>query len=218
MKKYSLFIAGGCLLAIGILLYAIYPRTTKVNAGISIPSGATLPYQTTWNYRQSANACGPYSAAAVLRVLTRQDISSEDISHTTPWRYHGYTLPFGITQTLRSHGIIAHEFIITGSGEEKLAWLRSQIAQTKPVILLGRKEGLLHYVTILGYQDDQFHLYDSLEEKGERNLTLDLNSELPGNETWTSQALLSFWQKGGVAGLYQYLAIIAQDRSSANPL
>ena len=191
-----------------VLVACIYPKKAWLEKGITIPSEIILSYKTEWNFRQSKNACGPYSAAAVIRQLTNNDASSETISHETPWRYHGYTLPSGVANVIRKNGLSADEFISAGSDEDKILWLHSQIAQQKPVIILGRKNGRLHYVTLLGYQQDRFNVYDSLEEKGATEMTIDKNDSLPGNINWTDDELLAFWSQGGLLGLYRYYAIV----------
>lgn len=208
MKKAFLLACLGCITVLLVVISCMYPKKAWLEKGITAPREIALPYKTDWNFRQSKNACGPYSAAAAIRQLTNEDVSSEAISHETPWRYRGYTLPSGVASVIRKNGLSADEFISTGSNEDKVLWLRSQIAQQKPVIILGRKNGLLHYVTLLGYQQDRFHVYDSLEEKSAAETTVDKNDSLPGNINWTDDELLTFWSKGGLLGLYRYYAII----------
>lgn len=209
MKKVVLIVGLGSIALLLILVAIIYPKKAWMEKGTSVPSEATLPYKTEWNFRQSKNACGPYSAAAVIRRLTNKDTSSDTISQGTSWRYHGYTLPFGVAGVIRRNGLSADEFISTGSNKDRILWLHFQIAHQRPVIILGRKNGLLHYITLLGYQRDQFNVYDSLEEKGATKMTVDRNDSLPGNINWTDDELLTFWSQGGLFGIYQYYAIVA---------
>lgn len=208
VKKYLFFASIGLTLLLLVSVGIIYPKTTSPKDRLPTPSSAILPYNAEWNLRQSLNACGPYSAAAVIRILTQSPISSEAIAQATPWRYRGYTLPFGVVSILQSHHLLTEEAIVAGTDEEKISWLQAQLAQQKPVILLGRKNGLLHYVTLVGYQPDQFHVYDSLEEKGVAGMTLDKNGLSPGNTNWTTGELLTFWSQGGLFGLYQQYAIV----------
>lgn len=210
MRKALLYACFGSMALFLLLATITYPKKAWLEKTPTVPSQITLSYKSEWNFRQSKNACGPYSAAAVIRQLTNADRSSETISHETLWRYHGYTLPFGVVRVIRKNGLTANEFISTGSDGDKISWLRSQIAQQKPVIILVRKNGLLHYVTLLGYQQEQFNVYDSLEEKGSTEMTVDKNDSLPGNVNWTNDELLTFWSKGGVFGLYRYYAIVTR--------
>lgn len=192
-----------------ILLFSIYPKKAKVE-NWQIPLEASLEYPSVWNYRQSINSCGPYSAAAVIRITTKQNIDSEDLAKTTPWRFRGYTLPFGVISGLKKYHVPTQEFIVGLSDSDKLHWLKSNIGKGSPVILLIRKDGLLHYVTLLGYKENTFDMYDSLEDKGEDSLTVDTNSDGAGNSTWTNEQLLSAWNQGGLFGLYKNYAIITE--------
>lgn len=210
MKKVILSVCLGSFVLLLTLAALMYPKKTWLEKDIVIPNMAELPYKSEWNFRQSKNACGPYSAAAVVRQLTSNEISSETISRATPWRYHGYTLPFGVVQVIRNQGLSVNELIVTGSDKDKIAWVHAQIAQQKPVIILGRKNGLLHYVTLLGFRQNQFTVYDSLEERGASEMTIDKNDTLPGNTNWTNDELLAFWSQGGVVGLYRYYAIVTR--------
>ncbi len=191
------------LVALGII---VYPNSVQPST-FDHPEQAALPYASEWNYRQSLNACGPYSAAAVIRLANNGDLSSEEIAEHTPWRYKGYTLPFGVVSNLKRSGLTVQESIIALQNPEKLSWLREQIGRGSPVIILIRKNGLLHYVTLVGYTRQTFDIYDSLEAKGKDKLTVDLNGEAPGNVSWTDEELLTLWNQGGLFGLYQNYAI-----------
>ncbi len=200
-----------CLSALFLLscfsfYFFVYPKQADIEKQ-QAPSEASISYPSEWNFYQSKNSCGPYSAAAVIRIVTKQNISSETTAKTTPWRYRGYTLPFGIISDLEKYHVGAEERIVSLSDSEKLSWLRDKISKGTPIILLIRKNRLLHYVTLLGYKEKTFDVYDSLETKGPDGLTVDNNSSLPGNTTWTNDQLLSMWNQGGLFGLYRNYAI-----------
>ena len=98
---------------------------------------------------------------------------------------------------------------------EKLDYLRFELSQKHPVILLGQQKNYEHYITLLGFdkKKDEFYIYDSLFEKKEEGSTEDDNGELPGNRTFSSDELLSFWQGGGMYGLYNWYAIVTSIKS-----
>ena len=81
----------------------------------------------------------------------------------------------------------------------------------KPIIILGERDYYEHYITILGFNNtkNEFYVYDSFFDKGEKDLTIDENNDLPGNRTFTSNELLTFWSNGGMYGLYNWYTIVA---------
>jgi hypothetical protein len=96
------------------------------------------------------------------------------------------------------------------SGEDKIAYLKEQLSQSHPIIILGEQGGYEHYVTLFGFNstEDEFYVYNSIFEEGESGLTKDENNDLPGNKNFTSEELLNFWRKGGMYGLYEWYAIM----------
>lgn len=184
----------------------VYPPHAVPNA-TELRAEAQLPYLPAWNYRQSINACGPYSAAAVIRLAKGQNVSSEAIAEATSWRIRGYTLPFGVASVLRDAGLEVSQYRVRLTDAEKVAWLKVRLSQGSPVILLVRKDGLLHYVTLVGYNETSFEVYDSLLSRAEHGLTTDENGEAPGNSTWSNEELLIRWNAGELFGLYQNYAI-----------
>lgn len=96
------------------------------------------------------------------------------------------------------------------SDENKIDFLREQLSQKKPTIILGGRENYQHYITIFGFDrsKNEFYIYDSLFDKGDKDLTKDSNGDLPGNRTYSSDELLNFWRRGGMYGFYTWYAII----------
>lgn len=193
-----------------VLFVYVYPPKAVLD---SLESGAEaqLPYLPAWNYRQSINACGPYSAAAVIRLAKGQNVSSEAIAEATSWRIRGYTLPFGVASVLRDAGLEVSQYRVRLTDAEKVAWLKARLSQGSPVILLVRKDGLLHYVTLVGYNETSFEVYDSLLPRAENGLTTDENGEAPGNSTWSNEDSLIRWNAGELFGLYQNYAIVSRE-------
>lgn len=190
-----------------VFFYGLYPERANVEQA---PQALTyaIPYEAAWNYRQSVNACGPYSVAAVMRALGDSAVTSEELA-TTLWRpYRGYTLPTTMVSALQERGFTVDQRIVHMSDAEKVRWLRSKLEQGSPVIILIRQGGVLHYVTLLGYAEQTFYAYDSLQPRGEGDLTVDTNGDLSGNVTWTDEELLAQWNAGGLLGFYRSYAIV----------
>lgn len=181
-----------------------------------IPPEATLLYPSEYNFRQSINNCGPYSAAAIIRIINQESTDSEIIAKNLLIRLpNGYTLPTSLEKELRKHNINVRGETFTGEGIassvfriDRLMW---HISLGHPIILLGKEKGAQHYITLLGYHKDAtqntFDVYDSWHTKGTEGLTVDDNGDAPGNRTLTQQQLLDFWSGGGMYGFYEYYAI-----------
>jgi hypothetical protein len=202
--------SGVALFVIAVLFaHSLYPKKASVEEAPQEPTYA-IPYETAWNYRQSVNACGPYSVAAVMRALGDSAVTSEDLA-TTLWRpYRGYTLPTTMVSALQERGFTVDQRLVPMSDAEKVRWLRSKLEQGSPVIILIRQGGVLHYVTLLGYAEQAFYVYDSLQSRGEGDLTVDANGDLSGNVTWTDEELLAQWNAGGLFGLYRSYAMVVE--------
>jgi len=208
MKRIHLVSLGIALVFLAVLTAIfVYPQKAKRETW-EFPNEVALHYPAEWNDRQSYNACGPYSAAAVIRIQTNKDVSSEQITQNTSWRFRGYTLPVAVVSDLKKNGISVDEYIVALPDPDKLSWLRNKLGKSSPVIILGRKSNVLHYVTLVGYDQQSFDVYDSIETKGEGNMTVDKNGQAPGNATWTDENLLDMWNSGGVFGLYKNYAIV----------
>lgn len=182
----------------------------------SVPlSRALIDYPTHWNFRQPTNGCGPYSAAAVMRTFSHEEIDSKLISREMSWRLpNEYTLPWGIEAMLKSHDIsISTPILRYLSDESRLLFLELMLSEKHPVILLGELSGIQHYVTILGFDSDlrEFYLYDSVYPALGDGMTKDGNGSLPGNQTLSYDELLEFWGKGGMYGFYRWYALVAKN-------
>lgn len=180
-----------------------------------IKSAYLIEYSTKFNYRQTANDCGPFNVAAVVRTLKKEEVDSGKFSKEIKWRLpNKYTLPIGLKKQLKQNGIIVKVPNLKRlSNEDKIYFLQQQLSQGKPVILLGEKENYQHYITVFGFDTskDEFYIYDSAYQEDERirGLTRDDNATLPGNQTITSNKMLDFWDGGGMYGVYNWYALVA---------
>ena len=122
-------------------------------------------------YRQTLNNCGPYSVMAVVNILAEKRLNPEKLSEEMSWRiYKNLTFPQGVINLLHKYGIKTKEFVLKNQKDtEKIIWLKNQIEQGRPVILLIKIHHVLHYITIIGYNENGFMIYDSMQDKSINN-------------------------------------------------
>jgi len=167
-------------------------------------------------FRQTYNNCAPYSVMAVMNILRDEFPDPEKLALETPWRIQrNLTFPQGVISQLIQNQITVKEYTLwLYNNERKVSWLQNQIDLGKPVILLIEIHHIKHYVTVLGYDQDGFMLYDSNQEKLESNprMTIDDNPMKEGNRYYSTQDLLSVWRDGGYKIFFQYWAISCDTR------
>lgn len=211
LRVFLALCAGAALVVCIVVAVTWYQPSPSVETETAeIPSSFRLNYPSDQNFRQGLNECGPYTAAAALRMIVDTDTTSQEVVDAMHWRLpNGYTSPFGMKRVLKSFG--AHVDEITTkklTDEEKLLTLRQELSAEHPVILLGEKDGIKHYYALVGYEEDDFFVYDPLHDPLDDTLTIDSNGDDPGNRTLSEDELLTFWSTGGLGGLYEYYALV----------
>jgi len=197
------------IIILGIILFKNSPPIIDKN---QIKTVSLIDYSSKFNYQQTANDCGPYNTAAVVRALKKEEINSQTFAEEIGWRLpNKYTLPWGLEKQLKDNDIgIEVPNLKSLSEQEKIFFLQQQLSQKKPVIILGEIEDFEHYMTIFGFDSakDEFYVYDSLEKTEN-----DGNGDLPGNKTFDSKELLDFWRDGGMFEIYRWYAIVSSFNS-----
>ena len=117
-------------------------------------------------------------------------------------------LAFGLEKQLEAWYSCQSYSLRSLAKEERIIFLKQQLAEKRPVILLVERHGYEHYVTLFGYDHDVFFIYDSAHDRGSEGMTKDDNGVLPGNITLSSDTLLAEWAKGGVLGFYTWYALV----------
>lgn len=174
-----------------------------------------IDYPSESNYRQTGNDCGPFSTAAVVRALKKDEVDSQTFAEEIGWRLpNNYTLPWGLEEQLKKNDItIEKPNLKFLSDKERILFLQQRLSRERPIVILGEIDGFEHYITVFGFDSskDEFYVYDSLNDKDPiiDGLTKDDNTNLPGNRTFTSKDMLDFWRGGGMYGLYKWYAIVA---------
>ena len=152
-------------------------------------------------YRQTFNNCAPYSAMAAINVITKKEIDPELLARETGWRIkNNLTMPQGLIQVLHKHGIKTKEAVLSGyTDAEKINWIKNTIDEGKPIIFLIKAKRVLHYVTVIGYDETGFIIYDSLQEKTKSNPRKTINDkpQYDGNRYYKYEVFLKFWNRGG---------------------
>ena len=169
-------------------------------------------------YRQTLNNCGPYSVMAVTSIL-RNDEAAPDpevLAKQMKWRIRkNMTFPQGVISLLHDNKIKTKEYLLyLKSDSEKITFLKEQVSHDTPVILLIKQHGILHYVTVLGYDEDGFMLYDSMQENSIDNpgLTIRDTKATNGNRYYTYQELLDQWNKGGVKFAFRNWCVVCKKK------
>lgn len=169
-------------------------------------------------YRQTFNNCGPYSVMAVTSIL-RNDEAAPDpevLAKQMKWRIRkNMTFPQGVISLLHDNKIKTKEYLLyLKSDSEKITFLKEQVSHGTPVILLIKQHGILHYVTVLGYDENGFMLYDSMQEKSTDDPIHTIRDEKAtnGNRYFTYQDLLDQWNKGGVKFAFRNWCVVCKKK------
>ena len=117
--------------------------------------------------RQTLNNCAPYAVMGVINILKKEIKDPEILVKETKWRIiKNLTFPQGLINLLHKYNIKTKEYSLKiYSNNNKIIWLKNQIDNGNPIILLVKVKNIQHYFTVIGYDENGFMLYDSLQEK-----------------------------------------------------
>ena len=148
--------------------------------------------------------CGSYTSEWVARAVGIKPISSNRLLPGPVWfdLFRPVT-PYDMRQLFKAKGMNTEEISVANfSDEEKLAWIKREIATHKrpPVLLIRTK--LLHWIAIGGYSDLEriFYTYDP-------NIgSSSLNTGQPiGNSHIGYDELISVWRG---RFMFRYIALV----------
>jgi hypothetical protein len=163
-------------------------------------------------YRQTLNNCAPYAVMGVINVLKQQIKDPEILAKETKWRMvKNLTFPQGVIDLLHKYQIKTKEYVLKFySNENKIIWLKNKIDNGNPIILLVKVKRIQHYFTIIGYDENGFMLYDSLQEKQNENTqrTIIDREEYIGNRYYTGNEIIDLWNNGGYKIFFRNWAIV----------
>ena len=163
-------------------------------------------------YEQTLNNCGPYSVMAVINILKGDEKDPEMLAKEMKWRtVTTVTFPQGIIDLLHKYDIGTEEYSLKFySTENKVAWLKEQIDNGKPIILFVKLKYSQHYFTIVGYDESGFMIYDSSQERQDeksKKTKVD-REEYAGNRYYTNNELMEIWNKGGYVLFFKNWAVV----------
>lgn len=178
-----------------------------------IKDSCEIKINPTIQVRQGLNQCGPASAMTIINAYTEKVISLDTVNKEMGSRLgNNMTYPWGITDYLKSYGIrSSYKILKLKSGKSRLKYLKKTLSENKPIIMLNDMDGVLHYFTLLGFNNkDEFYIYDSMQPVvivNNKRMTIDSNGEKPGNLTMDKETLFKRW-KGGKFKFINYLIIV----------
>jgi predicted double-glycine peptidase len=163
-------------------------------------------------YRQTLNNCAPYAVMGVINVLTQEIKDPEILAQETKWRImKNLTFPQGLVDLLNKYNINTKEYIMkTYSDHQKRIWLEDQIDLGYPIILLVKVQNIQHYFTVIGYDENGFMLYDSLQERIDETTrkTIVDREEYMGNRYYSHNELIELWNDGGYKIFFRNWAVV----------
>jgi hypothetical protein len=167
-------------------------------------------------YRQTLNNCAPYAVMGVINILKGEKKDPELLAKETKWRIiKNLTFPQGLIDLLNKYQIKTEEYSLKlYSDEDKIVWLKNIIDKGNPIILLVKVKNIQHYFTIIGYDNNGFMLYDSLQEKREPDSrkTLIDREDYSGNRYYTNDELIELWNKGGYKIFFRNWAVVCYNK------
>jgi len=207
------------ILLVGLIFSIIFLRTIP-SFGIKFYDNNKLMYYLEISneiyYRQTLNNCAPYAVMGVINILTKEIKDPEVLAKETKWRMiKNLTFPQGLINLLHKYNIKTKEYSLKiYSNNKKMIWLKNQIDNGNPVILLVKVKNIQHYFTVIGYDENGFMLYDSLQEKENENTrkTIIDKEEYMGNRYYTNNELIDLWNNGGYKIFFRNWAVVCGKR------
>ena len=171
-----------------VILFSVYgvyfPKNNYSNSPVS--------YQIEWNndlnLKQSHNTCGAYSSMAYVYLKNKQIKNPEEINSQITEKYgDNYIFPWGIINYCKKQGVNAKIYWFGFKNNSfKIKWIENRISTNEPVILIVGNSKSTHYITIMGYDERDFMMYDS-------NSKNDKNGILTGNSSMSKTKLINWW-------------------------
>lgn len=177
-----LLVAGLTVAILGRAFPSGLPQTPRL-CGDSV----SLKFASACALSQSYNNCAAYSAMAAIQITRQKMFNPEDLAQEFTWRTaKGLTYPFGLLDLLHKHQVKTQESQLSNySNEAKLACLREQLSDGRPLIILGKVHGVRQYLVLVGYSAGTFHVYDPLTPQANQvnRLAVDYNQAAVGNKS-----------------------------------
>lgn len=196
-----------------------YRQTNKYLETIDsddIPASYNISYDPSFFYKQWKNECWPYSVSAVQRIINNEQVDSKYVNTIVPYRLIKWTtLPEWLEKYLHTQWISTVRLDLDAiSQEQKVQYLKHQISNNNPIIILWDTDLYQHYFTIIGYDtiNNEWYIYDSLQKEWDNWLTIDSNWDQPWNLTMTNDQFFKFRSGWWKFGLYSYYALVSVNK------
>jgi predicted double-glycine peptidase len=192
----GIVIALCALISCGItIVLIIYRINLPTLSGVELPAEHEIEWNNSLNLKQSYNTCGAYSAMAYIYSKSKLIRNPEEINKQITEKYgDNYIFPWGIINYCRKQGVEARIYWFEfQTNKQKAKWIEQQISRNEPVIVIVGRRNNLHYITILGYNQYNFMMYDSNKDRDE-------NGNLTGNYTIPKKELISWWNSARFYG------------------
>lgn len=206
------------LVIIALLLALIMYYITKSQQFLYIP--IISPFPNTYiskadrssadNLMQWKDMCGVYAYNAVAKIIWSEIIDPsvwfKQLSKLTLWNG---ILPFTLEDFIHKQWLVVKvPNFQTFSKVERLQMLKQELSSGN-IIILSVKANWPHYITLLGYNEDEFYIYDSFYNRDpSKKFTDDDNGMLPGNRSISNDTLLERWSQWWMYGIYNYYAMV----------
>ncbi len=175
---------------------------------------ARIPIEQKELLRQTPFDCGAFNISAAINTLSQRKTTPQDLIKTIGLRKfkNKGVLPETLAKVIRSHEGLTAKIRTTKwfTDEEKIKYLKSQLAKGHPQILLVEKNDLPHYITLYGYEGDTFFIYDSWLLEQDAFFTIDNNEDEIGNMSLSADSILEMWKKAHIKDMYRWVVISVQ--------
>ncbi len=186
---------------------------------ITFPNTYSLAFDPLNHFRQTLNNCGSYSVAGVLNVFDKNLVDPEAIASSISFKIQDrLTFPIGLENYLKNKNIyVETPNVISLSENEKIDYLKSELSSGKAGIILVKIPQsdwyYLHYITVLGYDENHFFVYDSLVPRdGNSQYTIDLNGKITGNKSIEAKELIKMWDAGNILNYSKNYNLFAEPK------
>jgi hypothetical protein len=198
MKKVIIAIIS--LIAIFALAITVFLTVYKIQIVLRSDSSSIVEKHLAWdesmNKHQKGNTCAAFS------------ISAYEFSHDgiieDPYKIYnnisnkmknGYVFPWDIVNYLAKKKIDTRIYwFVCASDETYSNWIKKEIDNGNPVIVIEDNKGVLHYFTVLGFKDDTFNVFDS-------TFNVQDNGMIEGNGYMSKDELLQNMRRAKFSGI-----------------
>lgn len=162
------------------------------------------------NLMQQKDMCGVYAYNAIAKAFWSTSVDESMYFHRlSKLTFGNGILPFVLENFVyRQWLMVKVPKLQHFTDQEKLNILKEELSSGNLIILSVKANGP-HYITLLGYNEHEFYVYDSFYNRDPgKQFTDDGNGLLPGNRSLWNEVLLKKWSQWWMYGMYNYYAVV----------